>query len=120
MYLTKTHQLIRTEIDQANPAASLLLILESAIELVELPDNDFSWSSWNDADEAKSELAGLIHQLMNGTIPDHLRVAVIFAPTGPLQEVSLSSGWAEMFARVAEKVDQVEKLLWDPAGSSSH
>jgi len=29
-----------------------------------------------------------------------------------LQEVSLSSGWAEPFLKVAEKYDEVERLIW--------
>lgn len=45
-------------------------------------------------------------------LPERVDVGVLFAPTGPLQEVSLSSGWAELFLKVSEKYDRVEKLLW--------
>jgi hypothetical protein len=35
------------------------------------------------------------------------------------QEVSLSSGWTETFLKVAEKYDEIEKLLW-PSNSSGN
>ncbi|HEX8181606.1 MAG TPA: hypothetical protein VF525_18845 [Pyrinomonadaceae bacterium] len=31
---------------------------------------------------------------------------VLFAPTGPMQEVSLSSGWGEEFLALAERFDE--------------
>lgn len=88
------------------------LILESALELVSLPDNDFCWSSWENADEGKIEIESIIQLLASGGLPDKLTVSVLFAPTGPLQEVSLSSGWGDPFLKVAEKFDEVEKLIW--------
>jgi hypothetical protein len=39
-------------------------------------------------------------------------VSVLFAPTGPIQEVSLSSGWSETFLKVAERFDRAERQLW--------
>lgn len=36
---------------------------------------------------------------------------LLFAPTGSLQEVSLSSGWAETFLKVAERYEEVEATL---------
>lgn len=39
---------------------------------------------------------------------------VVFAPTGPLQEVSLSSDWAEAFMALARRFDEVyEKMQFD-------
>jgi hypothetical protein len=29
----------------------------------------------------------------------------LFAPTGPIQEVSLSSGWGDMFLELAKRMD---------------
>ncbi|WP_161599681.1 hypothetical protein [Pseudomonas arsenicoxydans] len=48
-----------------------------------------------------------LHRLLQG-----LNVAVLFAPTGPLQELCMSSGWAETYLKVAGKFDEVERLLW--------
>lgn len=91
---------------------SLVLVLEAAVELVSIPENDFCWSYWADELEAKTELQALIHSLKTGTLPERLDVAVLFAPTGPLQELAMSSGWAKTYLKVADKFDDVEGLLW--------
>lgn len=112
MSLDRTKRLIHGELNQEYPIESLIHVLEAAIELISLPDNDFCWSRWEDEEQAKSELLGLVSTLKSGVLPERLKIAVLFAPTGPLQEVSLSSGWAEPFLKVAEKYDEVEALLW--------
>ena len=112
MNLKKTKELIHGIIDESKPVEALIHVLESAIELVQIPDNDFSWSSWKDARQATSEINELISQIKLDNLPQRVDVAVIFAPTGPLQEVSISSGWGKPFLMVAEKYDQVEQILW--------
>ncbi len=112
MNLDRAKQLIHEGIDRDNPTESLIHVLESAIELISIPDNDFCWSSWSSEQEAKQEIQNLISIVKNGALPDRVKISVLFAPTGPLQEVSLSSGWAEAFLKVAEKYDEVEALLW--------
>lgn len=56
MKLDRARQLINEGIDRNNPMGSLIHILESAIELVSLPDNDFCWSYWENGEEAKQEI----------------------------------------------------------------
>lgn len=112
MNLDRTKQLIHGQINREDPVGSLIHVLEAAIELVSLPDNDFCWSGWEDEAAAKAELLGLIDTLKSGGLPDPIKVSVLFAVTGPLQELSLSSGWADAFIKVADKYDQVEALLW--------
>ncbi|MCJ0975643.1 hypothetical protein MST27_19935 [Pseudomonas sp. PS1] len=79
---------------------SLIHVLESAIELVSLPDNDFCWSSWESEQEAKQEMLALIGSVKAGVSPEKLKISVLFAPTGPLQEVSMSSGWADAYLKL--------------------
>lgn len=112
MKLDRTRELIYRGVDTQQQLNGLIHVLESALELVALPDNDFCWSSWKDAEEAKTEIESIVQLLQSGGLPDRLAVSVIFAPTGPLQEVSLSSGWADPFLKVAEKFDDLEKLIW--------
>jgi hypothetical protein len=45
----------------------------------------------------------LIAQLRQGSLPD---LAHLFAPTGPIQEVSVSSGWGDRFLALAERLDE--------------
>jgi hypothetical protein len=83
----------------------LVLVLEEAEQLLALEDNDYSWSSWEDHKQALSEIDGLLSSLRSGVLPGDLNLSIIFAPTGPMQEVSLSSGWGDDFLLLAERFE---------------
>jgi len=40
---------------------------------------------------------------------------VLFAPTGPIQEVSLSSGWGDAFLKIAEQFDRAAERAYGRA-----
>jgi hypothetical protein len=48
-----------------------------------------------------------------GALPDRVSVSMLFTVTGPIHEVSLSSGWSETFLKVAQRFDQAAQQLWD-------
>jgi hypothetical protein len=54
------------------------------------PGNDFSWSSFEDHAAALAEIDELSVAVRAGG-PPPFALTVLFAPTGPIQEVSLSS-----------------------------
>jgi hypothetical protein len=83
--------------------AELLDALEAAKVLLELPDNDFSWSSWQSRQVALTELSELMGSVAEGGLPLR-QLRAMFAPAGPMQEVSLSSGWSVEFLSLAERV----------------
>jgi len=83
----------------------LIFIFEDARTLIALPDNNFDWSSWRDSDHAVAEIDGILVALRAGTDPNNLSMGTLFAPTGPMQEVSLSSGWGDRFAELADRFD---------------
>ncbi|MCP4363479.1 MAG: hypothetical protein GY796_36220 [Chloroflexi bacterium] len=112
MKLEQTKKLIHGKINHKDPLGCLILVLKSAIELLALPDNVFCWSSWEDNEEATNEIMALIDIIKDGNLPDIDNVSVLFSPTGPIQEISLSSGWGKIFLKVAKKYDEVKKLLW--------
>ena len=112
MKLDDTKRLLAQDVATANPMDLLANALEAAIELLSLDGNDFAWSSWENADEAIKEVRSILMKVQSGALPERLEVAVLFAPTGPLQEVSISSGWAEAFLNVSERYDHAEKKLW--------
>jgi len=112
MKLDQTRRVIHEGVDLIAPKKGLIQVLEAAIELIDLPDNDFAWSSWQSSDDARSEIEGLISRIKSDDMPERLDVSVLFAPTGPLQEVSLSSGWADAFLKVAERFDSLERKIW--------
>jgi len=90
----------------------LVRILEPSIELVETTDNDFSWTSWENTKEAVKEINQLMRMVKSGRLPSRKKVGILFAPTGPLQELSISSSWGDLFLTMAEKYDQVAPLVW--------
>ena len=83
----------------------LIAIFEEARAWVAHPDNDFSWSSWIDGNDAVQELDSLLMTLRAGKRPAQGHMEVLFAPTGPMQEVSLSSGWGQEFLALAQRFD---------------
>jgi len=84
---------------------ALLKVLQETRALLARPDNNFDWSSWENGEAALREIDALIASVCNGALPDPQQLALLFAPTGPLQEVSLSSGWGEMFLDLTERLD---------------
>jgi hypothetical protein len=96
-----------------NPAGDeLISVLREARELLARPGNDFAWSSWDDAVAALHEIDRLIATIEWGELPDRFEVWRLFAPTGPIQEVSLSSGWGEEFLGIASRFDAVADRLY--------
>lgn len=97
----------------------LIDVLEAAAELVARPGNRFLWSPWDDAAEARAELRGLIAALRGDARPDRVRYAVVFAPTGPLQELAIDSGWGDAFLVLAERFDRVAGRIWGADGDEA-
>lgn len=91
----------------------LLALMQEARALLAQPDNDFSWSSWVDADDALAEIDAILATLALGRVPSF---SVLFVPTGPMQEVALASGWGNEFIDLADRVDAARDALRSPDG----
>jgi hypothetical protein len=87
------------------PASELIEILLLARQALAEGDNDFSWSNWESAGDALAEIDRLVAALCGGAIVDRLRLQVLFAATGPICEVALSSGWSDGYLRLAQRFD---------------
>ncbi len=81
----------------------LLAVLKEARALISRDGNDFLWSSWLDQEHAISESDAIIAELEKCSVPD---IRILFAPTGPIQEVSLSSDWGNEFLELSERFDR--------------
>ena len=81
----------------------LISVILETRKYLALEGNDYSWSSWNNREQALSEIDSILIKLENGSVPD---IEVLFAPTGPIQEVSMSSGWSREFLNLAERFDE--------------
>jgi hypothetical protein len=96
--------------DRATEAtAPMIAALLEARRLVALPDNDFSWSSWRDAEHALAEIDGYLAQLETGANPAR-EIGGMFLPTGPMQELSIASGWPDAFGALANAFARADDL----------
>jgi hypothetical protein len=89
---------------------ALIGVLEATRALLLRPDNDFTWSSWRDAEHALAEVDGHLARLRAGGALGTRELATVFVPTGPLQEVAVSSGWGDAFLELADRFDALAAL----------
>ena len=52
------------------------------------------------------ELESEIERIKNSKAADAKRIGFLFAPTGPIQEISIDNGWGDEFLRLSEIVDR--------------
>lgn len=109
------HERLQRLIDVGLPREVLLLLLRTLRERLAADGNDFAWSGWADAASALADLDPLIARLQRAELPDRVDLAGLFAPTGPLQEIALSSGWTTEAEALARVWDRLAPLLWPPA-----
>src|SRR6185503_18399386 len=94
----------------------LISVFEETRKLLALPDNNFAWSSWDDSHDALAEIDTILSSLRSGILPGERTMQVLFAPTGPIQEVGVSSGWADEFLELANSFD--DAVASDPQAES--
>ena len=87
-------------------------VLRDARALLARSEHDFASSGWEGASAALAELDCQIAAVESGPLPPRLALAVLFAPTGPLQEVSISSGWGREFLTLAARYDAAAERVW--------
>jgi hypothetical protein len=88
-------------------ASPLLSILLEARELLARSGNDFAWSKWSCAEAALKEMDLHIAIVDQGRPLEKFRLGLLFAPTGSIQEVSMSSGWSRQFMELATRFDEL-------------
>lgn len=98
--------------DVLSPEALLSQVLREARVLVSRPGNDFAWSSWEDAADARRELDRFLAALRLGPVRT-ASLAGMFAPTGPMHELAVSSGWSEELGALADRFGAIEMVARD-------
>jgi len=89
----------------------LVDVLRRAKTLVSRAGNNFGWSGWNDAGHAIREIDFKLSLIETQPEPDPLVVAELFLPTGPMQNVSIDSGWADEFEDLAEQFSSIAQRI---------
>lgn len=82
---------------------NLVAALERTMERL-ASSEDSLWTSWSAA-EVREELDAALRAIRQGGRVDGAALRLLFAPTGPIQELSMANGWAEEMLRLAEVVD---------------
>jgi hypothetical protein len=95
------------EIDKSN----LLAILDEVIRLVSLSGSNFIWTHWEDAAEALAELQSHRDRIAADDFNSLPLLSARFGPAGPLQELSILSGWAREFINLSGTFDQAAARL---------
>jgi hypothetical protein len=86
--------------DRKQLLTSLLLQVR---DQVDSPTTDISWSKYNSLEELLQFLDSLIKKVKESeddSIIEDLKL--LFAPTGSLQEISISSGWKKEFLELSQ------------------
>ncbi|TCO65860.1 hypothetical protein [Actinocrispum wychmicini] len=92
----------------------LARVLDDVLTVVTTTEQDTSWTRrWDTADEMVRELSDHRDRVRLGDLSTLPELKFLFAPTGPLQDVSLSSGWGELFLRLAERFDGAYAEIMD-------
>lgn len=89
-------------------------VLCEARQLLSRPDKDYAWSSCDDAPAALREIDGIIARIESGDMPKRSAIELLFLPTGPIQEVSVSSGWGQEFVELASRFDTAIGRAYNP------
>jgi hypothetical protein len=81
----------------ADSTQTLIELLRQVHQILARTDNDLVWSHWDSRDDALRQFDELTGQIKAGDTSRKKELERLFAPTGPIQEVSISSGWGEEF-----------------------
>jgi hypothetical protein len=90
---------------------ALAAVLRRVAELVNRDDADMGWTVY-EAGDLRSKVRYFLKKAdadlpLNETESNELRS--LFAPTGPLQETSMASGWADEFLALSVRFDDVSQ-----------
>jgi hypothetical protein len=94
--------------EDVGDAAELAVVLRRIVRLLGRPGTDVLWSGYDSVAELRAEVEKYLVKIEAGEPFDDdefLGLRVLFAPTGPLQETSISSGWAREFLDLAARFD---------------
>jgi hypothetical protein len=91
--------------------SELLEVLRRAKTLVSRTGNRFGWSRWNDADDAIREIDFKISLIGTQPEPDPFVVADLFVWTGPMEDLSIASGWVDDFEDLAQQFESVAQQV---------
>ncbi len=86
------------------PFDDLFLVVLEFKKMID-SNTDIIWSKYNSVDELIIEIENLLEGLREIDHSTIEKIRLMIAPTGSLQEISISNGWGEKFIELAIKVE---------------
>ncbi len=80
-------------------------VLMKTKALIKVSDIDVVWSRFENKEELITALDDHIEKLRSQDFAKLWNLIVLFAPTGSLQEISISSGWSTEYLALASEFD---------------
>lgn len=87
----------------------IIEILKEVRDIIDSPDTDVAWSRYNTVEEVVEDLELHIKKMTINEESAIENLKVLFAPTGSLQEISISSGWGCKFLEIASRFDKLSR-----------
>ncbi|MGW4482456.1 hypothetical protein ACWEOE_01330 [Amycolatopsis sp. NPDC004368] len=76
-------------------------LITELLEILRSGEQDVTWSSYASVDDAITELEDLRHRISEPEARQRLRFLCL--PTGALEEIAISSGWAKEWLRLVNE-----------------
>ncbi|OPH47269.1 hypothetical protein BC351_12275 [Paenibacillus ferrarius] len=95
--------------EQNNLACYTLLVdlLWEVRKLIDSPNTDITWSNYRSVEEVLSACDTYIERLNENDKSVVTELELLFAPTGSLQEISISSGWSNEYIGLSSRFDDI-------------
>jgi hypothetical protein len=95
----------------SNGREEVIRILQEVVEVLEKPGTDVAWSSYNSLEEAVGDICQHIERLRRSDLSKIGDITLLFAPTGSLQEISISNEWGEGFLLLGARFDRAVESI---------
>jgi hypothetical protein len=86
---------------------AIIELLHEIMDILQSPETDFMWAGYDTPDLVVSELGGHLDRLAKEDLSRWRDLEMLFAPTGPFQEISISHGWGHHFLDLAARFDEL-------------
>lgn len=83
----------------------IIKIVDTVIEIVTTNEQDIVWSYYDSVSDLVADLNDIKKRIGNSEKRWRIELTLLFAPTGALQEIALSSGWSEKYLKLASRID---------------
>ena len=91
--------------------ANLITILNKIKAIIEKNTTSVAWSRFESKEEVISKLDNHIERIQSHKFNKMWDLVILFAPTGSLQEISISNGWEDVYLVLASEFDTAIKEL---------